>query len=94
MSKVRYTSSQKLDVVMDILKGDKTIDQICTVHTVSKVSAKKWKKFFLTNASAVFEIKNPKKEIKEEDSPDYLKSIIGNLTVENEVLKKALRVWG
>ena len=34
--------------------------------------------------------KTSKQKVKEEDSPEFLKKVIGDLTVENQILKKSL----
>jgi transposase-like protein len=93
MPKKTYTSAEKLEVVKELIKGDKPQNLICAKHGISKSAAMKWKKQFEENAHLVFELEAPKKQ-KEEDKPEYLKGIIGNLTVENDILKKALSVWG
>ena len=93
MRKVQtYTSSRKLEVIRDILRGDKTLTQVCIKHSIAKSTVMGWKKQFDNNASMVFEMQTPQKE-KQEDSPDLLKGIISRLTIENEILKKALSVW-
>lgn len=48
----------------------------------------RWRKQFLSNAHIVFNQPEAKKNIDEKDSPEYLKKIIGDITVENEILKK------
>lgn len=92
MPKKTYTSARKLEVVRELIRGDKSQNHVLAKHGVSKSSAIKWKRQFEENAHLVFEIGKNKKP-KEEDTPEYLKGIIGNLTVENEILKKALSVW-
>ena len=88
----RYKSEKKLAVVKEVLKGDQTINQICIKHGISKTAVNKWKKKFNENAHMIFEMTTPKKESKNEN-PEYLTSVIGKLTVENDILKKALGVW-
>lgn len=92
MPKKTYTSAQKLEVVKELIRGDKPQNLILAKHGVSKAAATGWKKKFEESAHLVFELESPKKQ-KEEDKPEYLKEIIGKLTVENEILKKALSVW-
>lgn len=87
-----YTSAKKLEVMKDLLRGDKTLTQVCIKHGIAKSTVKGWQKQFEQNGHMIFEISRKKKE-ETKDAPEYLKSLIGNLTVENDILKKALSVW-
>jgi transposase len=77
----------------DLLRGDKTFSQVCIKHGIAKSTVKGWQKKFEENAHMVFEIENKKKKPSKKESPEYLRSLIGDLTVENDILKKALSVW-
>ena len=88
----RYTSEKKLAVVKEMIKGAKTQEQICIKHGVSRSVTHKWMKQFNENGSMIFEIVSKKKQ-SEKESPEYLTGVIGKLTVENDILKKALGVW-
>jgi len=83
-----YETQKKVQVLRDLLRADKTIEEVCIKHSIAKSTAHKWKKTFDQNAHALFEITTRTKKTKKEDSPEYLKSIIGGLTVENDILKK------
>lgn len=87
-----YTSAQKMDVIKDLLRGDKTLTQVCIKHGIAKSTVQGWKKQFEENGHMIFEVSRQKK-VEPKESPEYLKSLIGNLTVENDILKKALSVW-
>lgn len=96
-TKPNYTSKQKAQTVLDLLRGDKTLDEVCIKNGVSKTSVHYWKKKFDENVHLLFEIDTKSRKEskpKKEDSPDYLKGIIGKQVVELEILKKALGVWG
>lgn len=90
--KLTYTSSKKFEVIKDLLRGDKTFEQVCIKHGLGKSTVSYWKKQFDRNGSMIFEITTPKRP-KEEESPELLRDIIGKLTIENSILKKALSVW-
>ncbi len=93
MRKVQtYTSAKKLEVILDLLKGERTLNQVAIKHSIAKSTITGWKKQFDNNAHMIFEIQSPKKP-KESDSPELLKDIIAKVTIENEILKKALSVW-
>ena len=93
MRKIKtYSRSKKLEVIKDLLRGDTTLKQVCIKHGIPSSTIKGWQKQFEENGHMIFEVSKNKEEPKE--SPEYLKSLIGNLTVENDIFKKALSVWG
>lgn len=90
----RYDSDFKLKVVLESFQRDTTIENIKIRYGVSTTAINKWRKQFRENAHLAFEVEKQKsKKPTERDSPEYLKKIIGEITVENEILKKALSVW-
>ena len=88
----QYESATKITAVKELIKGSQTQEQICIKYGVSRSALNKWKKQFDNNAYLIFEVSTPKKP-KEDKNPEYLTGVIGKLTVENDILKKALGVW-
>jgi transposase len=90
-----YDAEFKLRVVLESMQRDTTIEEVKVKYGVSSSVINKWRKKFKENASQVFDRGQGKKTSKKkpEDSPEYLKKLIGDLTVENTILKKALSVW-
>lgn len=93
MKKKTYESDFKVRVVLESLQRDTTIEQVRNRYQVATSLVNKWRTVFRQNAHLVFEIKKPVKP-KPDENPDELKRIIGELTIENALLKKALSVWG
>jgi len=89
-----YQSDFKVQVVLESLQRDSTIEKVRTRYQVSASVINKWRSVFKRNAYRAFEDGAISKKVRQEDSPKYLKGIIGELTVENTLLKKALSVWG
>lgn len=90
-----YDSAYKLKVVLESMQRDTTIEKVRIKYGLSTSVINRWRKQFRENGHLIFEMKgkSKRKKIKESESPEYLKMIIGELTVENEILKKALSVW-
>jgi len=89
-----YDSAFKLQVVLESFQRDRTIEQVRSRYGIAPSVLHKWRKIFKSNAHLVFEstVSNkPKPQASE--SPEQLKAIIGDLSVENALLKKALSVW-
>lgn len=88
-----YDSAFKLQVVLDTMRPDRTIEQVRVRYGVHATQINKWRAQFKQHAHLVFEQVAKSKKPDEQESPEYLKRIIGDLTVENDILKKALSVW-
>ena len=50
-----YTAKQKSKVVLELLKEEKTINQLATEFNVTAKTIQNWKKQFLENADKAFE---------------------------------------
>lgn len=90
-----YDAEFKLKVVLESMQRDTTIEEVKVKYGISSSVINKWRKQFRENAHQAFDHNLSKKSSKRkpEESPEYLKSLIGDLTVENTILKKALSVW-
>ena len=90
-----YTSEFKLKVVLESMQRDTTQEAVCKAYGISSSMLHRWKKEFQHHAADIFyEKRDPKQKAQSEgyapgESPDDLKKIIGELTVQNEILKKA-----
>jgi transposase len=89
-----YDASFKLQVVLDSLQKDMTIEKVHVKYGLSSTVINKWKALFKQNGHLVFSSNiSSKTKTQESDSPEFLKKVIGEITVQNEILKKALSVW-
>lgn len=87
----RYSSLEKAQVVLEILREDSTINEIAQKHAISPQLISRWRTEFLNNMPAVFdkkaaEIEKVKQEYEEEK--EELINQIGQLTVDMNWLKK------
>ena len=77
----------KAQVVISILSGEKSAGEICREHNLHPNVVTRWKTEFVESAASIFEKDNRHSE--EEGRIAELERMIGRLTMENEVLKKA-----
>lgn len=89
MGKQKWQPEQKLAVVMEGLKNQTPVTELCRKHGISQTQYYKWRDQFLSKAKEIFtyggqsqEVANLKQQIHE------LQRIIGKLTIQNEILKK------
>ena len=87
MEKRKWTSQQKLQIVLEGLSGQIEISKLCAKYQISQTQYYQWRDHLLKFGHQAFETKNiTKKEHRLEQENYKLKKIIGDLTVE---LKKS-----
>jgi len=91
MKRRKFSSKFKTKVVIDALSGRYTLSQMAEKHQLHPNQISQWKHQFLQNAESVFDkgTKSPKDKADEEK--DKLLKTIGQLKVEVDFLKDALR---
>ena len=90
-----YNADFKAKLVLEVLEGEKTINEIASTYGVLPLSLKNWKKQFLENMSLAFDKSTVVKEYKDEidtlqKSNDDLAKKVGNLIVEKDFLEGKL----
>jgi len=88
-----YSAEFKLKVVLESLKGDKTINQISIKYDTCPRNIQGWRKQFLENAEIVFNkekaVKIYKDKLKEKDQEiEEVYKEVGKLTTQLNWLKK------
>ena len=97
MSKKRkvYSADFKAKLVVEVLEGEKTINEIASKYEIIPKNLVNWKKQFLENMSIAFDKSTVVKEYKEEietlqKDKDALAKKVGNLTIEKDFLEGKL----
>jgi transposase len=88
-----YSAELKLQVVLEVLKGEKSLAQICREHEVAVDLVCHWRDVFLERAPQVFS--DPRATGRagaEEQRIAELERMVGRLTMELDASKKALRL--
>jgi len=90
-----YSADFKAKLVLEVLEGEKTINEIASRYEVLPLSLKNWKKQFLENMSLAFDKSTVVKEYKDEietlqKDKDALAKKVGNLTIEKDFLEGKL----
>lgn len=100
MERKSYTAEFKVKVVLESFQRDTTIEQVCQRFAVSRSLVQRWRQEFQQKAPTLFlDQRNPagkaiRQGYKPGESPDELKKLIGELTVQNEILKKVQGLVG
>lgn len=84
-----YTAEFKTKLVLEVLKEEKTLNEIASANNVNPKNLQNWKKLFLENAEVAMEPAKAVKEYKDEISKlkkevDAYAKKVGQLTLEKE----------
>lgn len=92
MSRKKWSPSAKFEIALLAIKGETTINEICTRYAVSPCQVHAWKKQLIEQGADLF-AKNDKGSetaaLSFEKKQSKLYEKIGQLTVERDFLKKA-----
>ena len=89
----KWTGAAKFEIVLQVLKGEKTLHDVCRQYEVAPSQVHSWRKEFLEKGSLIFG-KSDKADCAYEEMAQQQKvlyEMIGQLTMERDFLKKA---WG
>ena len=87
MKRRQWTSKEKLNIVLQGLKGEISVAGLCNEHQISQSQYYKWRDRLLADGAKIFDHGGPDRaEQRLQKEVRKLKGIIGDLTVE---LKKS-----
>ena len=81
-----YTVEEKYNIVMESLKTDQSIAQLCRKYSINVNTYQRWKEQFLQGAKNGLEGKSKKSPY--ENQIGEMKAVIADLTMANDALKK------
>ena len=99
MSRSKYSADFKSKVVIEVIQGEKTLDEIAAKYSISPNMLRNWKNEFLKNAHNAFNNDHAAKEARrkeaalEKEKNQMLKTI-GQLTLERDFLQDCFRESG
>ena len=90
-----YSAEFKAKVVLEVLEGNETLNQIASKYELLPANVKNWKKQFLENMSLAFDKSTVVKEYKEkievlQKDKDSMAKKVGELTLEKDFLEGKL----
>lgn len=90
MSAKTYDPKFKIKVVLESLNPNTTLESVKSKYNLSNNAIFTWRNIFFKNAHVIFD-SNQKTKSKINDGNldiDQLKKLIGELTIQNDILKK------
>lgn len=91
MKRKRYTAEFKSQIVLEVLKEEKSMSQIASEHGTHVNQIHKWKTQFLQDMPQIFEKQNKdleKMKAEHEEQVENLYAEVGKLTTQLSWLKK------
>ncbi len=85
----RRDAQFKFDVVMKMLTGQETVEKLCSEYSVPRGTLYHWRDQLLELGPQIFEVQARRDEKAAEERIAELERMVGRLTMEVEVLKKA-----
>ncbi len=89
--RTRYSAEQKAKLVLEVLRGERTVQQIASENNIAPNLLTRWKSEAISNLPQLFESENSKlrKQAKNHEAQvEELYTQIGKLTTELTWLKK------
>jgi putative transposase len=93
MNQTRFSAEQKFNIILESLRGDRSISEICREYGIAQSVFYKWRDKFFEGARNSFRSKK-KLASAYESEVRQLKQVIGELTIENQILKKTQKLLG
>ena len=87
----KFTAAFKAQVVLELLSGAKSSAELCREHQIAASVLADWKTMFLRHAPVAFE----RPEYRNDQDATHvaeLERLLGRLTLENDILKKATSI--
>lgn len=99
MARTGYGAEFKAKIVIEVLQGARSLEEIASENDLNPNMVRNWKKEFLENASMVSDEKNINREAKrqaerQEKERERMLSTIGQLTLECDFLQDCFRKAG
>ena len=90
----QYSAEFKLETVLEGLRGEKSVAQICRERAIRDSLYYKWRDAFKERAPGIFASQEQQEQAVSELEARVaeLERMVGKLALENEILKKA-RTW-
>jgi transposase-like protein len=92
MKRRKFDPDKKVAIVLEGLKGETTIAELCKKYQISETLYYKWRDKFLEGGKKAFLSPENDREKALERRIEELEKIIGRQTVQLEILKKTFQI--
>lgn len=89
----RWTAKRRATLVLTILKGDTSVAEAARRHGLTVAEIEDWRDRFLLGAENALRSRPKDEEALKEDQIKKLKQKIGDLVLDNDILREALKPY-
>ncbi|GJL65876.1 MAG: transposase [Nitrospirales bacterium] len=89
----RWTAKRRVALVLSITKGETTVVDAARAHGLTVAEVESWRERFLVGAENALRTRPKDEEALKEEQVKKLKQKIGDLVVDNDVLREALKSY-
>jgi transposase-like protein len=87
----KFSAEFKAEVVLDVITGRQNLAAVCRQHDLKPQLVSRWKAEFLEHAATIFA--GDQQQESDQVRIAELERLVGRLTLELEVAKKASTIW-
>ena len=89
----RWTAKRRVAVVVSILKGETSIAEVARKHGLTVAEVEDWRDRFLLGAENALRNRPKDEEALKEEQMKKFKQKIGELVLDNDILREALKPY-
>jgi len=87
----RWTAKRRTALVLSIIKGETSVQEAARKHGLKVAEVEEWKEMFFTGAENALRSRPRDEEAMREQEVKRLKQKVGELVMEKDVLREAMR---
>ena len=89
----RWTAKRRVALVVSILKGETSIAEAARQHGLTVAEVEEWREMFLLGAENALRTRPKDEEAVKDEQIKKLKQKIGDLVLDNDILREALKPY-
>lgn len=89
----RWTAKRRATLVLSLLKGETSIAEAARRHGLTVAEVEDWRERFLVGAENALRSRPKEEEALKEEQIKKLKQKIGDLVLDNDILREALKPY-
>jgi transposase-like protein len=87
----RWTAKRRVALIMSILKGETSVAEAARKHVLTVAEIEEWRDRFLAGAENALRSRPKDEEALKDEQIKKLKQKIGDLVLDNDILREALK---
>jgi transposase-like protein len=89
----RWTAKRRVTLVVSILKGETSVAEAARMHGLTVAEVEEWREKFLLGAENALRTRPKDEEAFKDEQIKKLKQKIGDLVLDNDLLREALKPY-